>query len=91
MGEALPEDRNHARTVKSPRTLDCIGGSDAPPIAHMGIYLDRPAQDVFDYVMDIGRTPEWRPRMSGAEWITPGPPGVGSKMPRPLDTRSSPS
>ncbi|NND01660.1 MAG: hypothetical protein HKN91_02635 [Acidimicrobiia bacterium] len=51
-----------------------------PPTAHMGIYIDRPAQDVFNFVMDLGRTPEWRPRMSGAEWITPGPPGVGSKF-----------
>lgn len=49
-----------------------------PRIAHMGIYIDRSPQDVFDYVMDIGRTPEWRPRMSAVEWITPGPPGVGS-------------
>lgn len=51
-----------------------------PPTAHMGIYINRPAQDVFDYVMDIGRTPEWRPRMSGAEWITPSPPRLGSKF-----------
>lgn len=51
-----------------------------PPTAHMGIYIDRTARDVFDYVMDLHSTPEWRPRMSGAEWITPGPPGVGSKF-----------
>jgi len=52
----------------------------APPTAHLGIYIERSAQDVFDFVMDLGRTPEWRPRMSGAEWVTPGPPGVGSKF-----------
>ncbi len=51
-----------------------------PTTAHLGIYIARPAQDVFDFVMDLGRTPEWRPRMSGAEWITAGPPGVGSKF-----------
>ncbi len=49
-----------------------------PPIAHMGIYIDRAPRDVFAYVMDIGRTPEWRPRMSAVAWMTPGPPSVGS-------------
>lgn len=46
----------------------------------MGIYIARPPQDVFDYEMSLERTPEWRPRMSGAKWITPGPPGVGNKF-----------
>lgn len=52
----------------------------APPTAHMGIFIDRPAQDVFDYVMSLERTPEWRPRMSDARWLTPGEPGVGSRF-----------
>lgn len=51
-----------------------------PPTPHIGLYIDRPAQDVWDYVLDLARTPEWRPRMSGAEWITEGDPGVGSKF-----------
>lgn len=50
----------------------------APPTPHMGLYIDRPAQDVWDYVLDIERTPEWRPRMSNVEWITDGQTGVGS-------------
>ncbi len=51
-----------------------------PPTPHLGIYIDRSPADVFTYVLDIGRTPEWRPRMSGAEWITAGEPGVGSRF-----------
>ncbi len=51
-----------------------------PPTPHLGIYIARSPRDVFDYVLDIGRTPEWRPRMSGAEWLAPGEPGVGSKF-----------
>ncbi len=51
-----------------------------PPTPHLGIYIDRPAADVFAYVLDIGRTPEWRPRMSGAEWITTGEPDIGSRF-----------
>lgn len=47
---------------------------------HVGIYIERSPQDVFDYVLAIERTPEWRPRMSGAEWITTGDPGVGSRF-----------
>ena len=49
-----------------------------PPTPHLGIFIDRSPEDVFAYVLDIGRTPEWRPRMSGAEWVTEGEPGVGS-------------
>lgn len=47
---------------------------------HLGISIDRSPQDVFDYVLDIERTPEWRPRMSAASWITEGEPAVGSKI-----------
>lgn len=47
---------------------------------HMGIYINRPQQDVFDYVLDVERTPEWRPRMSAVAWITEGEPAVGSKI-----------
>ena len=68
------------QSAESSRTLGLSELRMPPPTAHIGIYIDRPAQAVFDYVMDIRRTPEWRPRMSGAEWITPGSPGVGSKF-----------
>lgn len=51
-----------------------------PPTPHLGMYIERSPEEVFAYVLDIGRTPEWRPRMSGAEWITDGEPGVGSKF-----------
>lgn len=59
----MPEDRKQPRTVSfGVRSLEKEGAMP-PPTAHMGIYIDRPVQDVFEYVMDIGRTPEWRPRM----------------------------
>lgn len=51
-----------------------------PPVPYMGIYIDRSPDDVFAYVLDIARTPEWRPRMSGVEWITRGEPEVGSRF-----------
>jgi uncharacterized protein YndB with AHSA1/START domain len=46
----------------------------------MGIHIDRSPVDVFAYVLDIERTPEWRPRMSGARWASAGEPGVGSRF-----------
>lgn len=46
----------------------------------MGILIHRPVQDVFDYVMDIERTPRWRPRMSEVHWTTNDRPGVGSRF-----------
>lgn len=38
----------------------------------MSIYIDRSPSDVFAYVLDIERTPQWRPRMSGARWLDQG-------------------
>lgn len=36
----------------------------------MGIVIHRSVQDVFDYVMDIEKTPLWRPRVSEVHWTT---------------------
>ena len=41
-----------------------------PTTPHMGINVDLSPVDVSDYEINIGRTPESRPRMSGAQWIT---------------------
>lgn len=46
----------------------------------IGIYIRRPVQEVFDFVMAIEQTPRWRPRMSKVRWTTEGPPGLGSRF-----------
>jgi uncharacterized protein YndB with AHSA1/START domain len=49
-------------------------------IPMMGILIRRPVEEVFAFVMEIERTPEWRPRMSAVEWMTDDEPGVGSRF-----------
>lgn len=49
-------------------------------IPMMGILIRRPVKEVFDYVMDIERTPSWRPRMSEVHWVSEGEPGLGSRF-----------
>lgn len=45
-----------------------------------GIFIRRPVEDVFDFVMAIEQTPRWRPRMSQVAWTSEGPPGLGSRF-----------
>ena len=42
------------------------------------IFINRPAQEVFDLVTDPSRDALWRPSAISSEWATEGPPGVGS-------------
>ncbi len=44
------------------------------------VVIDRPAQEVFDYVADECNEPKYNPRMSRAEKISPGPIGVGTRF-----------
>ncbi len=57
--------------------LDNAGIEDQPSF---GILIRRPAQDVWDFVMDLPQTPKWRPRMSNVEWLEDGEPQVGSRF-----------
>lgn len=41
-------------------------------------YIDRPKQEVFDFVTDPANDAKWRDSASSAEWISEGPVGVGS-------------
>jgi carbon monoxide dehydrogenase subunit G len=41
-------------------------------------YIDRPKQEVFDFVTDPANDTKWRDSASSAEWISEGPVGVGS-------------
>lgn len=45
-----------------------------------GIFIRRPVEEVFDFVMAIEQTPRWRPRMSEVRWTTKGQPGLGSRF-----------
>ncbi len=49
-------------------------------LPRMSIYVERPPEDVFAYVLDIERTPEWRPRMSKVRWSRSGETDVGSRF-----------
>ncbi len=42
------------------------------------ITINRPVQDVFDYITDPLKSPEWQSAVEKVAWVTEGPPGVGS-------------
>lgn len=44
------------------------------------IHIDRPQEEVFDYLSDPSNDSEWRSSAVSSEWITEGPPGVGSQL-----------
>jgi polyketide cyclase/dehydrase/lipid transport protein len=44
------------------------------------IVINRPINEVFDFVADERNEPKYNPHMTLAEMVTPGPIGVGSKF-----------
>lgn len=44
------------------------------------IVIERPIEQVFDFVADERNEPQYNPRMSRAEKITPGPIGAGTRF-----------
>lgn len=44
------------------------------------ITIERPLEEVFDFVADESNEPKYNPRMTRADKITPGPIGVGTKF-----------
>lgn len=47
-----------------------------PKSPMMGILIHRSVEDVFDYGMELERTPTWRPRMHEVHWLTEGEPAM---------------
>ncbi len=43
------------------------------------VFIKRPPQEVFDFVNNPAKTTRWQSQIVSAEWISDGPPGVGSK------------
>lgn len=48
-------------------------------ITEIDIVIDRAAADVFAYLRDLVKNPDWQNGMKSCEWITPPPLGVGSR------------
>ena len=44
------------------------------------IEIDRPPDEVFAYVSDLARHPEWQPQLLAATVETDGPTGVGTRV-----------
>jgi uncharacterized membrane protein len=44
------------------------------------IFINRPPQEVFDFMSDPTNDPKWRDSAISAEWTSEGPPGVGSTV-----------
>jgi carbon monoxide dehydrogenase subunit G len=44
------------------------------------VYIERPQQEVFDFLADPTNDPKWRDSSVSAELVTPGPVGVGSQV-----------
>jgi uncharacterized membrane protein len=51
------------------------------------IHVNRPAADVYDYLLDLEHIPEWNWAVTETKKATPGPAGVGSRY---VQTRSVP-
>ena len=43
------------------------------------VWIDRPAEEVYAYVVDLDRWPEWRSDVVGGELLTEGPMRVGTQ------------
>ena len=44
------------------------------------IFINRPQQEVFDYVTNPANSPKWQIGTESSEWTSDGPPGVGSTV-----------
>lgn len=44
------------------------------------IFINRPQQEVFDFVTNPANATQWESTTESAEWISDGPPGVGSTI-----------
>jgi len=42
------------------------------------IFIDRPPQEVFDFVYNLANAPKWQVNVVSVEWTSEGPIGVGS-------------
>jgi len=42
------------------------------------VFINRPPQEVFDFITDPANTAKYQSSTESAEWVTEGPPGVGS-------------
>ena len=42
------------------------------------VFINRSPQEVFDYLADPANTVQWQSGTESAEWISDGPPGIGS-------------
>lgn len=45
----------------------------------VSVWIDRPADEVYAYVVDLDRWPEWRSDVVGGELLTEGPVRVGAQ------------
>ena len=44
------------------------------------LFINRPQQEVFDYVTNPANSAKWRSGTQSSEWTSDGPPGVGSTL-----------
>ena len=44
------------------------------------IFINRPQQEVFEFVTNPANSTKWESTMESAEWTSDGPPGVGSTI-----------
>jgi hypothetical protein len=54
------------------------------------IVINRPVEEVFDFVADERNEPRYNPRMLGAEKLSPGPIGLGTRFRAEMTSRRRP-
>lgn len=42
------------------------------------VFINRPRQDVFEFLSNPAHMPKWQPALISAEWTSPGTPAIGS-------------
>jgi uncharacterized protein YndB with AHSA1/START domain len=56
-----------------------IAGRRSGHVIENSIGIAAPAEQVFDYVTDVRREPEWNPQLREPEKLTPEPVGAGTR------------
>jgi hypothetical protein len=76
----------------TPATASDTAGASSPWRPAMAriegeIMINRPVEEVFDFVADERNEPRYNPRMVRAEMLSPGPVGLGSRFRAEMRTR----
>jgi uncharacterized membrane protein len=59
-------------------TSKTISVKQYKPDAECSLWIERPPEEIWDYLVDVSNEPQWREIMIEASWVSDPPYGVGS-------------